>query len=194
MGLDAMIFVFWMLSFKPTFSFSSLTFIKRLFSSSSLSAIRVVSSAYLRLLICLIAILIPSCASSNPALCMMYSAYKLNKQSEWSCLTLWPHGIQSMEFFSLEYWSGQPFPSPGDLPNPGIKLRSLALQVDSLSAEPQRSPRILGWVAYPFFSRSSWLRNWARVFWIAGGFFTNWAIREVQRWKSLSCVQLFVTH
>ena len=40
MGLDAMIFVFWMLSFKPTFSLSSFTFTKRLFSSSSLSAIR----------------------------------------------------------------------------------------------------------------------------------------------------------
>ena len=47
MGPDAMILVFWMLSFKPTFSPSSFTFIKRLFSSSSLSAIRVVSSAYL---------------------------------------------------------------------------------------------------------------------------------------------------
>ena len=58
MGPDAMIFVFWMLSFKPTFSLSSFTFIKRLFSSSSLSAINVVSSAYLRLLIFLLAILI----------------------------------------------------------------------------------------------------------------------------------------
>ena len=48
MGSDAMILVFWMLSFKPTFSLSSFTFIKRLFSSS-LSAIGVVSSAYLRL-------------------------------------------------------------------------------------------------------------------------------------------------
>ena len=57
MGPDAMIFVFWMLSFKPTFSFSSFTFIKRLFSSSSLSAVKVVSSAYLRLLIFLPAIL-----------------------------------------------------------------------------------------------------------------------------------------
>ena len=48
MGLDAMIFVFWMLSFKPfqLFLLSSFTFIKRLFSSSSLSAIRVVSSVY----------------------------------------------------------------------------------------------------------------------------------------------------
>ena len=61
MGPDAMTFVFWMLSFKPTFSLSSFTFLKRLFSSSSLSAIRVVSSGYLKLLIFLPAILIPAC-------------------------------------------------------------------------------------------------------------------------------------
>ena len=160
MGPDAMILVFWMLSFKPTFSFSSLTFIKRLLSFSSLSAIRVVSSAfssvasqvrlfatpwtaahqaslfitnswsllkltpielvmpsnhlilcrpllllpsifpssrvfsnesgvcirwpicYLRLLIFLLEILIPACASSSPTFRIMYSAYKLNKQGE----------------------------------------------------------------------------------------------------------------
>ena len=81
-GLDAMILVFWMLSFKPTFPLSSFTFIKRHFSPSSLSAIRVVSSAYLRLLIFLPAILIPVCASSSPAFLMMYSAYKLNKQGD----------------------------------------------------------------------------------------------------------------
>ena len=81
MGPDAMIFIFWMLSFKPTFSLSSFTFIKRLFSSSSLSPIRVVSSAYLRLLIFLLRILISACTSSSPAFLMMYSAYKLlNKQ------------------------------------------------------------------------------------------------------------------
>ena len=80
MGPDAMILVFWMLSFKPTFSLS--TFIKSLFSSSSLSAIRVVSSAYLKLLIFLPAILIPVCASSSPAFLMLYSAYKLNKQGD----------------------------------------------------------------------------------------------------------------
>ena len=82
MGPDAMILVFWMLSFKPTFSLSSFTFIKGLFSSPSLSAIRVVSSAYLRLLTFLPAILIPACASSSPAFHMMYSAYKLNKQGD----------------------------------------------------------------------------------------------------------------
>ena len=59
MGQDTMILVFWMLSLKPTFSLSSFTFIKRLFSSS-LSSVRVVSSAYLRLLIFLLEILIPA--------------------------------------------------------------------------------------------------------------------------------------
>ena len=82
MGPDAMIFVFWMLSYKPTFSLSSFTCIKSLFSFSSLSAIRVVSSAYLRLLIFLPAILILACASSSPAFLKMYSAYKLNKQGD----------------------------------------------------------------------------------------------------------------
>ena len=65
-----------MLTFKPAFSFSSFTFLKRLFSVSSLSAIRVVSSAYLRILIFLPAILIPAYASSILAFLMMYSAYK----------------------------------------------------------------------------------------------------------------------
>ena len=55
---------------------------KRFFSSSSLCAIRVVSSAYLRLLIFLLAFLIPACASSSPAFLRMYSAYKLNKQGD----------------------------------------------------------------------------------------------------------------
>ena len=82
MGSDAMIFVFWMLSFKPTCSLSSFTFIKRLFNSFSLYAIRVVSSAYLRLLIFLLATFIPSCASSSAAFLMMYSAHNLNKQGD----------------------------------------------------------------------------------------------------------------
>ena len=60
----------------------------------------------------------------------------------WLFATPWT--IQSMEFSRPEYWSGQPFPSPGDLPNPGIELRSLALQVDSFPAEPQGKPRNTG--------------------------------------------------
>ena len=42
----------------------------------------------------------------------------------------------SMEFSRQEYWSGLPFPSPGDLPNPGIEPRSPALQTDALPSEP----------------------------------------------------------
>ena len=43
---------------------------------------------------------------------------------------------QSMEFSRKEYWSGLPFPSPGDLPDPGIELRPPALQADALPSEP----------------------------------------------------------
>ena len=71
-----------MLSFKPAFTLSSFTFIKRLFSSALFSDISVVSSAYLRLLILLPAILIPAHASSSPEFFMMYSAYELNKHSD----------------------------------------------------------------------------------------------------------------
>ena len=79
---DAMILVFWMLIFKPTCSLSSYTFTKRLFIYSFCSVVRVVSSAYLRLLIFFPAFLIPACASSSLAFSMMYSAYKLNNQGD----------------------------------------------------------------------------------------------------------------
>ena len=49
--------------------------------------------------------------------------------------------IQSMEFSRPEHWSGQPFPSPRDLPKPGIKPRSPAWQADSLPAEPPGKPK-----------------------------------------------------
>ena len=79
MELDAMILVFWMLSLKQAFSLSSFTFIKRLFSFSLLSAIRVVPSVYLRLLIFFPALMIPACASSSQTFHIMYSAYKISR-------------------------------------------------------------------------------------------------------------------
>ena len=48
-----------------------------------------------------------------------------------------------LEFSRPEYWSGQPLPSPGDRPNPGIEHRSPALQADSLSAETPGKPYFL---------------------------------------------------
>ena len=114
MGPDAMILVFWMLSFKPTFSLSSFTFIKRLFSFSSLSAIRVVSSAYLRLLTFLPAILIPACASSSLAFHMMYSAFKLNKQDDniqpWCTLfPIWNQSAVSCPVLTVASWTAHRF-------------------------------------------------------------------------------------
>ena len=63
----------------------------------------------------------------------------------------------SMGFSRQEYWSGLPFPSPGDLPNPGIEPRSPALQADALSSEPPGKPilcihlpigGLIGWFKY----------------------------------------------
>ena len=80
MGLDAMILVFFLVfSFKLALSLSSFTLIKRLFSSYLLSAIRVVSSAYLRLWLFLPPMLIPACNSSSPPFLMMYSEYRVKQ-------------------------------------------------------------------------------------------------------------------
>ena len=70
-------------------------------------------------------------------------------KKQWNSLShiqlfLTPWTTQSMEFSRPEYWNGQPFPSPGDLPNPGIELRSPTLQEDSLPAEPQGKPKNTG--------------------------------------------------
>ena len=50
---------------------------------------------------------------------------------------------QSVEFSRQEYWSGLPFPSPGDLPDPGIETRSPALEADSLPSEPPGKPLLM---------------------------------------------------
>ena len=94
----------------------------------------------------------------------------------WLFATWWT--IQSMEFSRPEYWSGYTFPSPRDLPNPGIKPRAPTSQEDSLQLSHKGSPKILEWVAYPSSSGSSQPRNQTGVFCITGRFFTNWAIRE----------------
>ena len=94
---------FSMLSFKLAFALSFST-LKRLFSSSSLSAIRVVSSAYLRLLEFLLAIFIPACGSSSPAFHMIYSTSKLNKQGD--SIKPW------QTLLSILSWSIAPFLVP----------------------------------------------------------------------------------
>ena len=113
-GLHAMIFVFWMLSFKPTVPLPYFTFIKRLFSSSLLSAKRAVSSAYLKLLIFLPAILIPACAPFIPTFLMMYFAYKLNKQGDniqpWHTpFNIWNQSIVPCPVLTVVSWSAYRF-------------------------------------------------------------------------------------
>ena len=111
-GTGCLILVFWMLSFKPTFSLSFFTFIKRLFSSSSLSAVRVVSSAYLRLLIFLQAV--------DSSLCFLqpsvshYSAYKLNKQGDniqpWCTpFPIWSQSVVPCPVLTVASWPAYKF-------------------------------------------------------------------------------------
>ena len=114
MGPDVMIFIFWMLSFKPAFLLSSFSFIKRLFSYFLRSAIRVVSSACLRLLIFPLAILISTCASSNPAFSMIHFAYKLNKQGNniqlWHTLfPIWSQSVVPCLFLTVVSWPAYKF-------------------------------------------------------------------------------------
>ena len=66
-----------------------------------------------------------------------------------------------MEFSRQEYWSGFPFPSPGDLPDPGIELGSPALQVDSLptelSGKPVTGPDLICHIDYLAIYEAGWL-------------------------------------
>ena len=87
--------------------------------------------------------------------------------SEWvkslSCVQLfatpWTVAYQtplSMEFSRQEYWSGLPFPSPRDLPNPGIEPGSPALQADALTSEPPGKP----WLLLLYYIISTLLFSW----------------------------------
>ena len=61
----------------------------------------------------------------------------------------------SMGFSRQEYWSGLPFPSPGDLPDPGIEPRSPAFQADALTSEPPGKPRSSE--GLPLFTAAAWV-------------------------------------
>ena len=118
-----------------------------------------------------------------------------------------------MEFPRQEYWSGWPFPSPGDLPDPGIELWSLALQADSFPSEspkwkwkflsrvqffgtpwniysPWNSPgQNTGVGSHSLLQGSSQPRDWTQASPIASGCFTSWATGEaVNKHKSGSVI------
>ena len=101
--------------------------------------------------------------------------------------SLWPHGLyspwnssgQNIGMGSCSFLQGI-FPTQES--NPGLPLcRGILNQLSH-----KRSPTILEWVAYPFSSGSSRPRSWTGVSCIAGGFFTNWAMRDRDKlWKIL---------
>ena len=77
----------------------------------------------------------------------------------WLFVTPWTVARQarlSMEFSRQEYWSGLPFPAPGDLPDPGTEPRSPALLVDSLPTEPPGKPIIKGYILNWVISFFKW--------------------------------------
>ena len=76
-----------------------------------------------------------------------------------------------MEFSRPEYWSGYPFPSPGDFPNPGIERRSPTLQVDSLPVEPQKKSNNTGVDRLSLLQQIILTQELNRVSCIANGFF-----------------------
>ena len=123
--------------------------------------------------------------------------WKKEKSLSWVRLFVTPWIVAhqappSLGFSRQEYWSGLPFPSPEDLPDPGIEPRSPSLQAEALTSEPPGKPKILEWVAHLFSSGTSQPRNQTRVSCIAGGFFTNWAMREALLYKVFLCILGFV--
>ena len=142
-------------------------------------------------------------------------------------MTLWTVACQappSVGFSRQEYWSGLPFPSPGDFPDPWIEPASPAVQADSLplshptalaredhvtqwcltlcdpmdcslpgsSIHGVFQARILEQVAISFSRGSSRPRDQTKVSGIVGRLY-HLSHQGIQNWKSLSCVQLFVT-
>ena len=78
----------------------------------------------------------------NPNHCLIFSSVQLLSRARLFA-TPWTVAHQaplSMGFSRQEYWSGLPFPSPGDLPDPGAGPRSPALQADALTSEPPGKP------------------------------------------------------
>ena len=106
-----------------------------------------------------------------------------------------PQTIQFMEFSRPEYWSGQLFPSPEDLPNPGIKTRSPALQADSLPAEPPGKPKNIGVgslsLLQGIFPTQELNQDLLHGRWILNQLSYQGSPEEWQREKKRSCSLLF---
>ena len=113
-GPDAIILVFWMLSFKPTFSLSSFTFIKNIFSSSSLYCHKGGAICISEVIDIPPGSLDSTCASSSLAFRMMYFVYKLNKQDDkiqpWrSPFPIWNQSVVPCPVLTVASWPAYRF-------------------------------------------------------------------------------------
>ena len=119
-------------------------------------------------------------------------------QSFWLFVTPWT----IHEFSRPEYWTREPFLSPGDLPNLGIQPRSPALQADSLPAEPQGKPKNTGVGSLSLLQQIFPTQKLNRVSCIAGGFLTNFLSRTflsfpdhslnfIFQWLPANCYLIF---
>ena len=106
------------------------------------------------------------------------------------CLTLCdpmdcgPQAPLSLENLQARILKWAANPPPGDIPNPGLKPRSPALQAYSWPSEPPGKPKNTGVGSLFFSGGSSWSRSRTKMSFIAGGFFTSWATREA--WRELN--------
>ena len=113
---------------------------------------------------------------------LLVSIYILWNQRTQLCLTLCdpmdcsPQAPLSMEFSRQEYWSGLPFPPPGDLPNPGIEPRSPTLQADSFPTEPPGKPLTYIIILFnPYKNSAVWVLS----------LFNRWELK-VKDWQNLN--------
>ena len=105
-----------------------------------------------------------------------------------------PWTIQSMEFSRKEYWSGQPVPSPGDLPNPGIEHKSPTLQANSLPTEPPGKPKNTGMCSLSLLQgifltqESNWGLLYCRwiLYWLSYQASPKFNKRVQQKWLDIS--------
>ena len=186
MGLDAMILIFWMLSFKPAFLLSSFTFIKRLFNSSSLSAVRVVSSAYLRLLIFLLAILILAYAIDQHQRVWIPTPTQRRGKKQWDRKKHLGK-IKQKNFSDSVRHKFTDSRSSANLSKSEVKWSEVKVAqsrptvcnpMDYIyihSVHGILQARILEWAAFLFSRGSSQPRGQTQVSRITGRFFTIWA-------------------
>ena len=124
------------------------------------------------------------------------------KWKSFSCVWLFatPWTIQPREFSRPEYWSGWPFPSPGDLPNPGIEPRSPTLRVDSLPAEPQWKVTTAGSLEIlDYFIPQQWQKvspeGWhptpvCSQYWLFPSFGERVSGKSIQQWDNPQLAEL----